>query len=687
MRQKFLKILSAFLIVSFCLSGLNYQPKKAEAIFGLGDIVYDPANWILNSLKIAAQYLSNLGIGLPGTGSTLRVALKGAKQPCKSIKDIYQIVNTADNFPGAEVLASNSIEITKLTARISTLTTARNCLKAVLAGSLAAETGAEVIGGLQTVEVSNSNDLDLEEEIRSLDARIDDLVKLRKAAVLRMWEGVATRIFLTAQNRLVTTLINKMIAKYRIGNYLQYADALAAQVYNIDFAKKNYPDQMDQAILKSISGVASFSLDISPQIRAKARQNLGIDFRTVDVNDPDFFSKMSIVGSGPNDPFVLNSFYASVNDGLMAAGRDAARMELAQNQGIMSLRNCQGIVQQEIDFDRQWGTLVQDVKVKDDALNNLLKQQTVNPNMVSEADIKIADEALKLAVEKMQTFPQRNGNVYVKRCQDIANPGASISNAITGYLNSHLTAANTTDQKNLPFIAKFAETVANSFISRVIQHEIGSPVNLTDGGFVSVAVPLTSVITPNVQSQILKSAEDRSLNSSLIFSATAAATAGQVAVNWDAGSIEGVSQIVITAPTGFRYSTTGSNGTITLSGVAGGTVFTINIYNSAGTVLATTTAVYPANPNVQVNLPTENTDQISIVNDINQDLRQSGQVQPPSTSMFCGGVQMSIDQCLATNDQAYCNSNCSEQGVLGAYVLYAPLNARGNVNNFFTPIR
>ncbi len=691
------KKISAFLVA---LTIFVVPVSQAQAVWPVSDWL----GHVLQGLQTAAQYVSNLSTGVPGFGGATRTAVNAGKQPCVGIKAAFDLASAADAVPGLDIIAADAGQVTKLSIKISTLNGIRTCFRLILTALNTGAAAADIAGGLQAIEVINANEMDLGAEIRSLDKRIDDLIELRRQATKRMWEGVATRIFLTAQSRLVTTLINKLIAKYKIGNYLQYADALATQVYNIDFAKKNYPDQMDQAILKSIGGATSFSFNVSPQIRAKARQNIGVDFRTLDVNDPNFFAKMSVVGAGPSDPFVLNAFYASVNDGLQATGRDAARMELAQNQGIMSLRNCQGIVQQEIDFDRQWQTLVQDVQVKDNALNNLLQQQAVSPNLVSEADLKIADDALKLAVEKMQSFPQRNGNVYVKRCQDIANPGASISNSISAYLQSHLTAANSTDQKNMPFIAKFAEVVATNFIDRVIQHQIGGGSRMLSGsGFTEIDIPVNSYITPSTTARTLVSAENVSLNRALIFNAVIAPLPGQVTLDWNANSYENFDRVSITAA-GFKYDSRSAVGNITVTAPSN-SLFTITAYDVQGQIIGTTNVTSPVVTTAGINLPTGG--------GLESLIQLSGQAQgtlegqgiiPPNPPPSTTPTNLTPDGMLITWESNGASGTDTQGrtwiidangqliqtgggGVQGAFIKRNLVDARGSVNNYVIQIR
>ncbi len=686
MKNKFIKLTATVMVIVFCF--VSFRPSVSAQW-----AVFDPVNYVLNGLKTAAQYLTNLSLGLPGGNVGIKRAVNLGKKPCTAIKEAYEVYNIADVIPTVEVLNASAGEAAKLTSKITALTSVKRCFQLVI--SLLEDGGADtaaIATGILGELSLNATLAELKEQVRQTENRIDRLVERRSDAMKRMWEGVATRIFLTAQNRLVTTLKNKLISKYKIGNYLNYADALTAQVYNIEFAQKNYPDQLDQAIIKSVMQGANYSMDVSPIIRTKARKNLGIDFRTLDTSDPNFFAKMSIVGYGENDPYVLNAFYDSLNDGLQATARESARQELAQSQGIMSLRDCRGIVSQERAFDNQWDLLNSDVEFKYKAYLELLNTQSIYPERVSQRDVDKAEADWHEAEEAIYSFPQRNSNVFVKRCEDILNPGASISNQITAYLQSHLNAANATDQKNLPFIAKFAEVVATSFITRIVEHGINQGFSLTGSGFERASVPPSSVITTDTTARTLVTAENNSEAQSSLFTVSAGLTDGQVILNWDVNSIEGAASISITGSGGYSYTSRALNGNISASG-GGGSSFTLEVKDQNGTLLSSTVGVVGSVPVTNVNfgnLPDAN-DQTNIVNGIKNNLVSDGTipaappptptVTPDGSPIVWNGTQGVDSQNRIWTLDANGNLVLISGNVQGAYTSRFGVNARGEAPN------
>ncbi|MBL8030486.1 MAG: hypothetical protein JNN11_04530 [Candidatus Doudnabacteria bacterium] len=689
MKKSLIKFTAIFLLTVFCFT--NFTP-KANAQWA----VFDGVNYVINGLKTAAQYLTNLSLGLPGGNVGIKRAVNFGKKPCSAIKEAYEVYNVADVIPTVEVLNASAGEAAKLTAKITALTSVKRCFQVVI--SLLEDGGADtaaVATGILGELSLNATLAELKEQVRQAENRIDRLAERRSDAMKRMWEGVATRIFLTAQNRLVTTLVNKLIAKYKIGNYLNYADALTAQVYNIEFARKNYPNQLDQAILKSVMQGANYSMDVSPVIRTKARKNLGIDFRTLDTSDPNFFAKMSVVGYGENDPYVLTAFYDSLNDGLQASARESARQELAQGQGIMSLRDCRGIISQERAFDNQWDLLNSDVEFKYKAYLELLNTQSIYPERVSQQDVDKAEADWREAEEKIYSFPQRNGNVFAKRCEDILNPGASISNQITAYLQSHLIAANTTDQKNLPFIAKFAEVVATSFITRIVEHGINQGFNLTGSGFEKASVPLTSVITTDTTARTLVVAENNSVAQSGLLTVSTGIADGQVVLNWDVNSIEGATNVTITGSGGYSYASATLNGSV-VTNAPGGSSFTLVAKNASGETLSSSVAVVGSVPSTTVNftdLPDAN-DQDNLINGIKGNLNGNGSIPPPppttpnttpdGSPIVWNGTQGIDSQNRVWGLDSNGNLILISGNVQGAYISRLGVNARGVAPNFGT---
>src|SRR4051812_21992175 len=77
---------------------------KAQAVIPVIDGFLGGLTKIFHALSIASQHLTNLTLGLPGSGAATRAALKGGKAACSSYDKALAIADTADNFSSVAVL-------------------------------------------------------------------------------------------------------------------------------------------------------------------------------------------------------------------------------------------------------------------------------------------------------------------------------------------------------------------------------------------------------------------------------------------------------------------------------------------------------------------------------------------------------------------------------------------------------
>jgi hypothetical protein len=132
------------------------------------------------------------------------------------------------------------------------------------AGAVAALTG------LQALQVLDNWAQIMNDTILSLDKRIDDLQARKTAAVKEMWKAVGVRILLTAQKQLTAQLVRAVVDRYKVSNYLDYADAVTSQIYTADYVNKNFPDSSDQLILRSIITNPDLGTNVHPAVQHKS---------------------------------------------------------------------------------------------------------------------------------------------------------------------------------------------------------------------------------------------------------------------------------------------------------------------------------------------------------------------------------------------------------------------------------
>lgn len=672
--KKYLKSISFFLLAIIIASNvLVFAPKKAEALFP----VHDTLNYILQGLKYAAQHVSLLSTGLPGSGAAVSNAVSAAQTGCIISKRAYEISNTADNLVGLNVIAGDAGQIAKLSTKIGVLSAIANCYDVVLEASRVAAKAGTLVGGQQAITSLGFTMAELNAVVISYRTRIDRLVELRDEAVKRMWEGVAYRMLATVQQQVTTRLINKLIAKYKIGNYLKYADAVATQIYTANYVNKNFPEKADQLIIRSFLTSDINQYEIMPYITNKANENLGFLPQDLAFADPNYYAKMALAGTGSANPYYLRSVYEAKAGATRAEAEIMAKQEIAQGQGFIPARNCNGVIAQQnarLDIERQ--KIAKDLAIKRTAFNKLQSQQLLEENSVSPRDLSTAATELAKANSALGNVG-RNVDVFAQVCADIQNPAAAISNFTNSYLASALNQVNAPRPGNLPFFANFVETVGTGFLMNLV---VGGSANgglskdlLTDAGFQAANITANEILEGITEAKTLKDADKLATSQNVIFSAAQDSVPGQFIVTWDVSAIQGVKSISINGPQYIFNSPNLSGRTIIKTN--GGVSITLRALDTLNNSLVTSTYNIPVNQTPSVNItPGANlNDAANVVNSAENNLQQNGSIPPPGV---CSGNYISRTACITeTNDIAYCNSICGQ--VNGAFTNEPSFTIRG----------
>lgn len=589
---------------------------KAEAFLGFGDIVYDPVNYIVNGLKLAANYLTNMSLGVPGSGGSARVALKSGKAPCDVLRASFDFTQATVGSIGVETVLGTTGELSALTLKISALTATRTCYEGIKIAQDTAGTAAGVVGGIQVLDQLNSQDLTVEQAINATNERLDQLLTRREAVIKEIWKSVAVRILMNVQQKITTNLLNNMISKYKISDYQKYGDAVATQVYTTNYIANNYTDGGDQMIMKSLMQSDFANGTILPMVRTKVDESLGFVPDQLDISSPDYYMKLSQASA---NPYLTQTVYQDKLDSAKAAGKVSAQQEIASGNGFMPVRNINGAVaQQQQQIDSQRIQLQKQLQIKMQAYTLLKNRNESVPGSVAkeeldkaQQDILILQSALnKLAAEKPS---------YKQVADGITNPAGAVSGFLNSYLQSHLNTANSPKTENLPFFAGFVENVATNFITSFIEQGKPNFQILNDAGITAGNIVSSNIIANVGENAQLKAVENNNSKQSLVFLGyKQGTTPGQYALSWDASGLSNQSSltgIIITGPGGFKFESKSIQGKVVVTAPANAPL-TISVYAGATVV---TSAVYtiPTETNISLSLPA-NSNLIDVVSEVGQ---------------------------------------------------------------------
>lgn len=475
-----------FIITTLCIAILfvsyGLHPKKAEAF-----IVHDLWNEIINLTTAGNTAVSN---GLEATISATEAGIlatdgftlvtRGTAAEAIISAEAADVAIEACDFPttvaeqtagflgtlssGFSLISGGATEATQLAAQVKILEKKLACLLGVKQGLIAGRAGALTITSLDQITASIAKS---EAKINTVTQRLDNLRARQNAKFADVMKAFFVK-FLLDTNRIVTTrLVNQLVGRFKIDRYFSYTQALAMQIYAMDYVRNQYPtDTSQQLILRTILQSNFLQKNntfagISSMIDAKARQNLGFDVGTQSVFDSNFYNNMASAGKMQNNYGSLFFTYMSVARQAQAAGQGTAQSEIAGGQGFASNWNCGSALDQQRNIDLQTSQLLNKTN------NSFLIFRQLEQNKAKPEEIEKAKKAWQDNGATLNALPEKVGSPVLRICE-LQNPGGFIGKSINSYLDQHLQQSSNLKADNLPAFYSFLEGVALNFVNNII---------------------------------------------------------------------------------------------------------------------------------------------------------------------------------------------------------------------------
>jgi len=545
----------------------------------------------------AALVTLNTAVGLPGVSQgvvagIINGALKAASAVCSNVSKFQEIAGTADNFSSFSLIGGSPTEALQITTKLSALIGLKTCDQAQLDALKIA-----IPDSLMTAQELTRRMAVLNSEIASLSTRIEALKARQSASFKDVLKAVAIKLLLTYSQQLTTKMINTLIYKYKINDYLQYADAVASTVYNADYVNKNYPNVSNQLILRSILQNGTVQGEVLPMIRQEAQENLGFSPDLVLTSDPSYYVKMAQVQSMQNDPYTLGMIYRDRASQVQAQGLTSAQQEISQGKGFIPVRNCSGAVSQQKQIDVQNIKLSYQADLDYQTLAKLQSAYTMMPTTQMKAQLDTATAAYQQSQTKLKALPQSVDKAFVTLCEGINNPGAFVGDSIQSYLQQHLQQSGTLNNNNLPFYGSFIQSVAMNFINNIFTGGKSNAQLLTEAGLAAGTVVANDAVNKwdenKAQNQVDQNITENkntltqaSKNGATLKASSITGSTAQFQLLWDTtGYTTGdVGFITITGGSGLSATAAvqalGQTGSKTLAypPTAYGSTYTLNMY-------------------------------------------------------------------------------------------------------------
>ncbi len=155
-------------------------------------------------------------------------------------------------------------------------------------------------------------------------------------------EGLAAA-FANFASSFLNKLVNSIEKNYVIANFMYYSDALVRGQYVNDYLDKYVKDSLDKNLITNF--IPQFNCgsnaNLRPIFKAKADQYLGFDPETIDPNDPDYYIKMSKVGSFLSTPNGWQLHYQDLAEQAKSEAEKAVDRELSSS-GLKTPRDLVG---------------------------------------------------------------------------------------------------------------------------------------------------------------------------------------------------------------------------------------------------------------------------------------------------------------------------------------------------------
>lgn len=459
MNPRLKKSVASFLLFATILFSYGF---RVEALF-----FHDPINWIQNNLTAIATSLTAAVSGVPASGITV-TGPAGGCVPAIAAADAFSVAKAETSILSGlsyALIGESEVEALKLVAELQVIGAAKTCVAGILDAGIVIPSASIIIGNDKT-----STQVTFAQLNTSYDQRID---KLHDQLTEEMRKLLRAFLLMTLQNMekdLTTKVVNGLVDKFKISNYLDYANALGGQVYSMDYIRNNYEgDSRQQMMLRSIiqsqlvpgsdQGIVASAFS-----EQKAKDSLGFDAKQISFSDPDFYVKMAKLAAPAAVPDIQKQNATDQASTALSSGIANANLEIANGKGFVPPRDCSGSVQQQQELDQKTLELARKSIIERQAYAKMVNSK---PKPSAE-ELQKSREALAVTEQQLRDLPQQTSSPIIQICKSIVNPGGAVADQINSFLAKHLNASSDFKPENFPFFVSFLSDVASNFVTNIV---------------------------------------------------------------------------------------------------------------------------------------------------------------------------------------------------------------------------
>jgi hypothetical protein len=540
MKSVSVKIFILIIFVGTLVPLFPVKPVQAQFVVEFGPAATTLVSSIITATSATATAATSTAAatGIVGTGYATVASLRESMgNTCKGIiialqaGDVGESVLNVSSSAALDVIGGGTGAFTKSSVMLAKAISAKACVDTYVEG-------LSRIGGTLDFEAAKSPELDKFTKVSAtLQQKIDNLNAQQNASVKDILKAFMVKVILNLNKNLTTELVNKMVEKYKISDYLAYGDALTTQVYSMKYINANYSgDARQQMMIRSL--LQSDKLPDKVQTvqtiaNTKAQEYIGqacdATNQSTGSDEMKYLKCLASWGSPQaNSDFHISQVIDQAN-AAKASAQQSTAAELSQSNGYAPPRNCSGSLAQQQQIDSKVDAAAKALTLEQLALSQYKKQAgVIDPAEVAKGQAKI-DQAkanydalfkqLQNSGGKLNSDGKSTGGAIIDICEAITSPASFVATSLGDFLKQHIDQGSQLKSDNLPFYLNFLSDVTSNF--------------------------LTNILTGNKSSsQVLKEAGVGALNGAIIGVAQTAGTSGGGGTpanpNDPAGSLNGV---------------------------------------------------------------------------------------------------------------------------------------------------
>ncbi len=508
------KILIGFTVLAVTLSAFVFpQPKNAYALFGIdGCFIFCPLQLAEDTISAGANLTSAGADVVTGGATTATVGTTGVTAGVttsklivdgtpieRAITDTVLSPTICDQFANANLLldtidsvgntlaGSDKAQLSNtffISYKVeSTRSQLRDCWMPLELISQTAKGGTN--SQAQNLEANRTL---IAQKKQTLTLQLTDYEKQKKESLQDVFEAIAFNFAMEAYKQVTVKGVNELVDKLKINGYLEYADALATQVYSVDYIKKNFSQDKQRELIaaslfksQALNDIPAFNNAVAIAKQKASQYNKYAD--QFDWNNPKYWGDVA----GAADERAWPEYQMMVGFGDAQAARvngiQNAQAEIQNGKGFKGMRNCKDVTSQQAQIDKNLTDA--NIKVEQAQVTLTLLYSALN---YKQSDVDKAKQDLDNAIAEAKRIQNSSNGGLAKSCDAITQPANFLAETTSDWLSSFIKQNAEINTANTTLFGTLATKLSTSLFKDIINGKGGSALKELGGNLIPIGV-------------------------------------------------------------------------------------------------------------------------------------------------------------------------------------------------------